>query len=62
MSSELSSLSFSRGLTPALLSVLIYQEYHPEEVRWAIQGHLPGDLRKVRLTFRIRFPTTDGES
>jgi hypothetical protein len=37
------------GLTAALLSVLIYQEYHPEEVRWAIQGHLPGDLREVHL-------------
>jgi len=44
----MSSLSFC-GLTVALLLVLINQEYHPEEVRRPIQGHLPGDLREVRL-------------
>ena len=25
-----------------------YQEHHYEEVRWTIQGYLPGNLRKVR--------------
>jgi hypothetical protein len=42
-------LSHFCGLTAALLLVLIHQEYHPEEVRRPIQGHLPGDLREVRL-------------
>ena len=49
-------LSF-RGLTPALLSVLIYQEYHSEEVRWAIQGYLSGDLREVRSYTNTRKPS-----